>query len=140
MRKPPSPTRTTKERCREVMAWLRRTFPPPIPVRLRVVEQIPEKYGECLGICVWSDDHSSATMWVRKTTRSETLSTIMHEYCHVLTSGRGECDGHGDKFYLKLGEIERAFHYQGGDVDSKTKPRCRRAYEPVILWAYGRTY
>ena len=117
MRKPLE--KPVRDRCKEVVAWLRRTFPPPVPVVLRVVDSIPEKYGECLGICVWSDDYTSATLWVRETSRSETLSTVMHEYTHVLTSGEGECDGHDDAFYLKLGEVERAFHYGGGDVDSK---------------------
>jgi hypothetical protein len=111
--------KTIKQRSREVVGWLRRTFPTPAPVILRVVESVPEKYGECLGICVWADDWKSSTLWVRETTMSETLSTVFHEYCHAITGGEGECGGHDDTFYLKLGEIERAWFYEGGEDASK---------------------
>ena len=110
-----------KTRCAQVLKWLKRSWPPPdnMAIRLRVVEELPECHGAALGVCVWNEA-GDAMLWIKKSTTSESIGTLLHEYSHIITEGRGECDGHGDEFYIALGAVERGFHYFGGKELSMT--------------------
>ena len=109
------------ERIQQIFKWLKYTWIPPggHKARLRLVKKMPEKYEGCSGICVWNEK-DDATLWVKHTTASETIDVLLHEYAHILTEGRGKCDGHGNEFYLMYGSLERHFHYYGGSTDSRT--------------------
>ena len=108
-------------RIKQVHRWLVDTWPPPggHVSRLRVVLTLPRDYEGCVGVTVWNDA-GDTMIWCRHDGPSPTLDTLLHEYAHVITEGAGICGGHGNKFYLALGEIERAFHYGGGCAASQT--------------------
>ena len=103
-------------RLHQVLRWLKDVYPHTHPVRLRVVKEMPKVYKGCLGVCVWNEK-DEVMIWIQGGNRSLAVSTLLHEYTHVMTEGRGEAGGHGDEFYLKLGEIEREF-YRAGQNDS----------------------
>jgi len=94
---------TTRGRCHQIFRWLLRTFPPPTTTRLRIVAVLPKDYEDCLGACIWNDA-DEPMIWLKDTSRSETISTLIHEYAHVLTGL-----DHEDEFYLMLGKVERAY-------------------------------
>ena len=107
-----------RDRVHQVFLWLCDEFPHDTPVRLRCPSVMPKSMKDCHGVCVWNAKNE-AMLWIAPTSKSMAVSTILHEYAHVLTDGRGSGDGHGTEFYMVMGQIERAFYYGGGMKDSK---------------------
>ena len=107
-----------RDRLHQIFKWLSDEFPHDTAVRLRCPQVMPKSMNGCYGVCVWNAKNE-AMLWVGPTSKSMAISTLLHEYAHVLTDGRGSADGHGEEFYVTMGRIERAFYYGGGMKLSK---------------------
>jgi len=111
-------TNNRNNRVHQVFQWLLYEFPHDGVVRMRCPKVMPKDYQGCHGVCCWNDK-SEVMIWIAPTNKSMAISTLLHEYAHVLTDGRGSAEGHGTEFYETMGQIERAFYYGGGQKDSK---------------------
>lgn len=109
---------TNRDRYHQILRWLVDVFPTDKTVSLRVVKRMPKHSHDCLGACVWSED-GRVLIWIQNGPRPLVIPTLLHEFAHVLTDGRGEAGGHGDEFYQVYGALEREFHATGA-VDSAT--------------------
>jgi Zn-dependent peptidase ImmA (M78 family) len=107
-----------RKRLRQIFKWLQYEFPHDGVVRMRVVAKMPKSMSGCFGVCAWNEKNE-AMLWIGPTSKSMAITTLLHEYAHVLTDGRGSGEGHGNEFYQVLGQIERAYFYGGGIKDSK---------------------
>ena len=106
----------TRDRLHQVFRYLLDIYPCKYTgrkPRLRVMRKMPKEFTECSGGCTWHDDMDSPIIYVQWARKEYAIATLIHEYCHCLTQGRGIDGGHGDEFYLCLGELERDFNSHG---------------------------
>jgi len=123
---------TKKERTLQIVGWLRKVHPPPLPVRV-IFRPI------CVGKH-WTQSYDGTTsrkgrtIWIIIDGRLKTYSmieTALHEWAHAMTwrhealEKKGYHPDHGDEWALAYGRVYRHYHDQGGREESK-KVRLRR--------------
>ena len=80
------------------------------------VSDMPKEYAGSEGVCVWSEDESHVEIFIQSDlSLSTSIYALLHEWAHA----RVNDDGHGDGFYLALGELERGW-WETGERDSKS--------------------
>ena len=89
---------------------------------------MPKQYRSCLGVMEYYEDEWEKTpplIWVKRTNRTESADSLLHEYSHVVDLHRNGCsegrihDGHDTKFRDVQHEVYIRFVYEGGDIESK---------------------
>lgn len=88
-------------KLRNMLRWLKRRYPPPMPIVVRVTRSQPDLHGVCLV--------GDGRALIRISAASETVmqETLLEEYCHVL---RHCCplpvdDEHDALFWAILGAV-----------------------------------
>lgn len=90
-------------------------------------KKLPKGYRGCLG-CVEFDDGwpkgLPPLIRVLKTNRSQSISTLLHEYSHVIDAHRNGSfegrrhEGHDARWRVVFHEVESRFVYEGGENES----------------------
>ena len=89
------------------ITWLRRTFPPPHPVRVR---RLCMPKGEKLCGDTWLGVGMRFAIRVeRRQSWALALDTLLHEWAHTLTWHGNDTDWHGAEWGLQYARIYRAF-------------------------------
>ena len=120
--------KTRKGRLRQVANWLRREFPTPYSVRLRI-EALgpPGKQSGNWGETYRSRSGRSLTLRIDSRIKwQEAIDVLLHEWAHAVTWRQEWVENrrplHDDEWALQFGKIYRAFHDEGGDVRSRGYP------------------
>lgn len=113
--------RSTRDRVRQVLNWLRAEYPTRYPVVLtfrRLAEG--EKGGECdLRRRRFHIAITPGLGWY------ESIELLFHEYAHALTwhySAAPDQPDHPDEWSLAFGRLYRRFHDENGYMDSRDFP------------------
>ena len=111
----------TKQRLHQIHRYLCQRYK--IKVRLRV-EKLPKKWN-CLGIISYENPDLPPLIRIDKNlSRSESISTLLHEFAHAISHKRHGCawnrdyDGHDEEFAIVQNELENLFFYEDGDMES----------------------
>ena len=106
-----------RDRLHQIHRWLQYTHPTKRTTRLRICKKMPKGFKDCDG-AVWFEDPKSPIIRINaKISRSACISTLIHEYAHVIVYERCPRDwkslDHSDKFYRCLGVLERSWDEDG---------------------------
>jgi hypothetical protein len=102
----------TKQRLKQMEAWLNARFPPPRPVKVRVECIKDNPYGECYE----SDDGKYIMIRLNKNiNRADKLDTLLHEWGHALVSPNID---HGPAWGKAYAKVYGAWHDKGGYLES----------------------
>ena len=109
-----------RDRLHQIHRWLIHEYGK--KSRLRV-EKLPKDHRDCLGY-VDLEPRIPLIRISKYISRSEAISVLLHEYCHVLSHYKHgphwyrNHEGHDQKFYKVLCEVENRYFYDGGNVES----------------------
>ena len=116
---------STRDRLHQLLRWGVNEWG--YEARLRVEKRLPRGYARCLGCVEFDNDWPKGLpplIRVKKTNRSEGITTLLHEYSHVIdvhengfSEGRRN-EGHDAKFRNILHSVESRFLYEGGEAES----------------------
>ncbi len=118
---PPS----TKDRARQILAWLVAVYPVAYPVTLRFVKS-GTGYEDGFG----ADCQRVGRRFVIRVTPGmpwyDTIEMVMHEYAHAMTWPHSRVEhhapDHSDEWALAFGRLYRHFHDEDGNIESRDYP------------------
>ena len=115
----------TRERLHQVLRWCVNEWGH--EARMRVERKLPKGYKGCLGCVEFDEDWPKGLpplIRILKTNRSQSVSTLLHEYSHILDAHRNGShagrrhEGHDAKWRNVFHEVESRFVYEGGENES----------------------
>ena len=99
---------TVDSKWRRALAWLRRKFPPPRPVRVRRASLPPEEGSKVFGETVNGGRQYTIKIEGRQSWPL-IRDTLLHEWAHILTWNGNDTDDHGEEWGLQYARIYREY-------------------------------
>lgn len=107
-----------RKRLKQTEVWLRKNFPTPYPVTVRIIKFQDDACGECYRL------NKNIVIRINKETpRHEQISSLIHEWAHAMTWPNSRLEKinaleHPDEWGLDYAKIYRGWFDFGGFLES----------------------